>query len=103
MSVQPRLNIPSINREPREELYLPRYLPEPRTQIIAKYRRAVRRELIADNPICRWCQCALTFATSTIEHIQPLSRGGTDERENLTLACWPCNQERGSNVRWPHG
>jgi len=31
----------------------------------------------------------------TIEHILPKSRGGTDDIENLALACAGCNNEKG--------
>lgn len=30
----------------------------------------------------------------TVEHIIPKSRGGTNDLENLTLACWWCNNQR---------
>ena len=36
----------------------------------------------------------------TIEHIVPRNHGGTDELDNLALACAGCNQEKG--VRHDH-
>lgn len=47
---------------------------------------------------CYWCKTPLTLDTSTLEHIIPLARGGLDNANNRTLACDPCNQERGSNM-----
>ena len=35
----------------------------------------------------------LPFKLSTLEHVLPLCRGGTDSLDNLVLACGPCNQE----------
>jgi len=34
----------------------------------------------------------------TLDHIQPTSRGGGDERRNLQLAHWGCNRRKGA--RW---
>lgn len=33
-----------------------------------------------------------------IEHIVPISRGGTNSRTNLTLACRACNQKKGNKT-----
>ena len=34
-------------------------------------------------------------ARATIEHLTPVSRGGTDEMDNLVAACSYCNKRRG--------
>ena len=47
---------------------------------------------------CRWCKTLLTIDTSTVEHIIPLARGGLDNANNKTLACYDCNQSRGGNM-----
>ena len=47
---------------------------------------------------CRWCKTPLTIDTSTVEHIIPLARGGLDNANNRTLACYDCNQDRGGNM-----
>lgn len=47
---------------------------------------------------CHWCPTTLTIDTSTLEHIIPLTRGGLDQANNWTLACYPCNQDRGQNM-----
>lgn len=36
----------------------------------------------------------------TLDHIVPRSRGGSDDRSNLRLACRQCNTLRGSDVDW---
>jgi len=44
-------------------------------------------------------QCAYCGAKNVpleVEHIQARSKGGSDRVSNLTLACTPCNQEKGN-------
>jgi 5-methylcytosine-specific restriction endonuclease McrA len=59
----------------------------------------------AQNWRCCHCGCILslnpnhphkTFAT--FEHVVPRSEGGSDLRENLVIACWLCNNERGAKL-----
>lgn len=40
--------------------------------------------------------CGATGVPLNIDHIQPRCRGGSDRVSNLTLACVPCNQAKGS-------
>ena len=45
--------------------------------------------------------CAYCGAKDTplqVEHIVPAGRGGSDRVDNLTLACAPCNQRKGSKT-----
>lgn len=45
--------------------------------------------------------CSYCDATDTpleVEHIHPKSKGGSDRVSNLTLACVPCNQKKGSRL-----
>ena len=60
---------------------------------------AARRQAIAkrDGWSCCWCEVALTPDDATIEHLKPRSKGGTDGTSNLRLACFACNQARGSD------
>ncbi len=45
---------------------------------------------------CEYCHSPERISTSrfTIDHIQPRSLGGSDDPENLALACSRCNQRR---------
>lgn len=43
---------------------------------------------------CTICGCAVSKRKMTISHKIPLSEGGTNEIENLQLACWYCNQAK---------
>jgi 5-methylcytosine-specific restriction endonuclease McrA len=39
-------------------------------------------------------------AGATLDHLTPLSRGGTDDETNLVASCWRCNQQKGDQI-WP--
>lgn len=40
--------------------------------------------------------CGAKNVPLQVEHIQPKAKGGSDRVSNLTLACQPCNQKKGS-------
>lgn len=65
--------------------------------------RRHRSRLLRENPFCYYCGIELDMVTSTIDHVVPLSRGGTWERNNLVLACQGCNQDKSSIYPWPGG
>lgn len=46
-----------------------------------------------DNFTCRYCGRNITHPDVVLEidHIKPLSKGGTDELDNLATACFACN------------
>jgi 5-methylcytosine-specific restriction endonuclease McrA len=55
---------------------------------------------------CWWCGQCLPEKELTIEHLLPLSRGGSNSNENLQLACFPCNKLRENSLyppRWKKG
>jgi 5-methylcytosine-specific restriction endonuclease McrA len=57
-----------------------------------KHMRArVRREVLTEG---RCAYCGEDFYPLTVDHIIPVSQGGTSDRSNLTAACWPCNYEK---------
>lgn len=57
-----------------------------------------RRMLInRDGMVCGICQEPIEkMSDVTIDHIEPVRRGGTDKLENLRLAHEFCNTQRGS-------
>lgn len=55
-----------------------------------------RRDMLAVYPHCHWCRVGLDDTDATVDHRIPLSRGGLNNRNNLVLACAPCNQGRGN-------
>lgn len=54
------------------------------------------REYLLEKWGRRCAYCGKTGVPLEIEHIVPKSRGGADRISNLTLACRPCNQQKGS-------
>lgn len=44
---------------------------------------------------CLYCPAILSVDTATLEHIVPLTSGGTNHLANLTLACELCNKKAG--------
>jgi 5-methylcytosine-specific restriction endonuclease McrA len=49
---------------------------------------------------CQYCFKRFDLKDLTIDHIHPKSKGGTDEHENRTLACRPCNIKKSSHTPW---
>jgi 5-methylcytosine-specific restriction endonuclease McrA len=43
---------------------------------------------------CIYCIEKIAFGKDTLEHILPLSRGGTNDYENLSIACNICNSTK---------
>ena len=52
------------------------------------------------NRCCR-CGSLLDENSMTIEHIIPLSRGGTNQQSNLVALCWDCNQKKDNYILHP--
>ena len=50
---------------------------------------------------CYYCRYPLTMRVN-IDHAIPVSKGGNNRLENLVIACWTCNKEKGSHIieRW---
>lgn len=73
-------------------------------------RASLRRR---DGEACCYCGVQMTFRAprkgeylpmlATIEHIVPVSKGGTHTWDNVTLACWRCNIARGNRDANPSG
>lgn len=55
---------------------------------------------IRDAKIC--AACGIVHPRMEIDHIEPLSRGGTNQRNNLQLLCEPCNRNKSAKdpVAW---
>ena len=44
---------------------------------------------------CYYCKYVFLIHNLTIEHIIPLFLGGMNDSNNISLACRPCNHEKG--------
>jgi 5-methylcytosine-specific restriction endonuclease McrA len=43
---------------------------------------------------CWYCSVKLTRLTATLDHVTPRVNGGSDDNENLVLACRVCNEKK---------
>ncbi|KIA72729.1 hypothetical protein ANMWB30_24970 [Arthrobacter sp. MWB30] len=79
---------------PGEELSEPRQLDLARwpysglEKIPYNVSPATREQILRMDTLCVWCR---KEASTTIDHVHPLSRGGTNNQLNLVGACEPCN------------
>lgn len=55
------------------------------------------KEYLAEGKIknCMYCSSKLTDDNATIDHIVPISNGGSNCQVNLIVCCRDCNSERG--------
>lgn len=57
-----------------------------------------KKILYATNKVCHWCKLEMPYKEATVEHLVPLSKGGTNSINNLRLAHQGCNQGRGNKM-----
>ncbi len=65
----------------------------------AKFRRSSRRErnqVVFDRD-CNKCLKCGSEENLTIDHIQPKSKGGSNDDSNKQTLCWACNHEKDDN------
>ena len=50
--------------------------------------------------LCEYCHTSeqWQYVRFTIDHVIPLSQGGTDDAENLALACFHCNRHKAGRL-----
>jgi 5-methylcytosine-specific restriction endonuclease McrA len=85
------LHRPGVCLRAPSVILLQRYVRTQRRRSVLVSRRGVLRR---DGHRCGYCQAA----ASTIDHILPRSRGGTDSWENLTACCLRCNGAKGNRT-----
>jgi len=76
----------------------PRGLSRHRRRVLAQNRkRHVKRATFRDcGRRCVYCGTSLGLERATLDHVFPLSRGGSHAPGNLVAACPACNQMKGS-------
>lgn len=47
---------------------------------------------------CHYCGAGLAEHSYTIDHVIPLSRGGTNAPDNIVLTCAKCNERKGDSL-----
>lgn len=68
----------------------------------------VKREIGSrDQWLCQGCGCDVHYKNSILDHIQPISQGGTDQEDNLQTLCFTCSDAKtaregqaGRRKRW---
>lgn len=50
---------------------------------------------------CHYCTDSLPLKQVTLDHVIPLSKGGTNDDENLVLSCLKCNGAKGTDEWYP--
>lgn len=66
-----------------------------------KFSKPIREKIeTRANGLCEYCRCPLEFSSNpfSVEHILPVSKGGTDDLENLALACQGCNNYKAAKT-----
>lgn len=53
------------------------------------------RILIRDGYCCQYCG---SENATTVDHVLPISKGGTDDPDNLVAACTRCNYSKGNRM-----
>ena len=61
-------------------------------------KKEIKRQLWAQSRKCGICKRDLPgLKRSTLDHIKPLGKGGGDHIDNLQLAHWKCNNDKGDD------
>lgn len=64
---------------------------------LRKRKRKIKEALAAESKRCAYCgRFFRALAKLTLDHVIPKSKGGSNKRANLVLACGPCNQKKGN-------
>jgi len=98
---QPQLRRP-VGRAPRCDRF------ERRDSLVPAVRRALKTAAYRDcDHHCVYCGWVMPFAEATLDHVQPIARGGRSQPGNLVVACGPCNRLKADLhphdffARWP--
>ncbi|WP_341210686.1 HNH endonuclease signature motif containing protein [Sphingomonas paucimobilis] len=59
-----------------------------------------RAQVLAEEPFCRAClKAGKEIGSDEVDHIRPLSEGGTDTRDNKQALCAPCHAKKSAAER----
>ena len=64
----------------------------------AGVRLTKRNVFLRDQYKCQYCGCGVDSNSATLDHIQPISKGGKSSWENLVTACRSCNYEKADKL-----
>jgi hypothetical protein len=68
-----------------------------RNAVLTEVQDEVRRRA---NFLCEYCHASeqWQYVPFTVDHVIPLSRGGSDTLDNLALACFHCNRRKSDKL-----
>lgn len=69
----------------------------PRRKISESVQQFVRQRA---RDLCEYCHTSEVwqYVRFTVDHIRPLNQGGTDDADNLCLACFHCNRRKSNKI-----
>ena len=72
-------------------------MTQKRRKIATEIQNAVRRRA---KFLCEYCHASekWQYVSFTVDHVIPLSKGGTDTPDNLALACFHCNRRKSDKL-----
>lgn len=62
------------------------------------YKKWNHDQFLRQGGTCYYCDTPLAGVRQNVEHIVPKSRGGTNKKSNLVLACSSCNRAKNTSV-----
>lgn len=48
--------------------------------------------------VCQYCGSKPPAVVLEVDHVHPVSKGGTDSKENLLTSCWDCNRGKADKL-----
>lgn len=73
----------------------PTWTPQQRKKQAFAEKKAKKDKLYAASPKCHYCGKPLTYDQATLDHVVARVNGGSDRIENLVIACYDCNHDKG--------
>lgn len=68
----------------------------------AVFRRKRRlRKWFKQEGLCAYCEKPMPLSEVTFDHVIPISKGGTFANNNIVLAHYKCNRDKGSKLSIP--
>lgn len=65
-----------------------------------RYNPKIRKRLFEENNKCFVCGKEIKeYKNATLEHKIPLSKGGSNRKDNLTVSCRECNFKKGKSLK----
>ncbi len=84
---------------------------ETRVPAVVMFKKFIKRKtsprfskynvLLRDRFQCQYCGVSVSRDTASMDHVIPVSRGGSTSWQNIVTSCMPCNTRKGSKLIQP--